>query len=158
MPRTFDYQITIANASEVAGDLRAIGKRMENAEPAFRAIIPVIESGEERYFSRLKGRYVRTGATKDSLTGVTANSIRDVHNDGGGLTFGTTVSYAKFLTKRRRDPQEGRLKKKGRPGWSAVLVLTRTTRKQINKVIADWVMGRGAFGSGNTFSGGGLGS
>ena len=157
MPRTFDYQITIVNAKEVSGDLHAIGKRMENAKPAFRAIVPILEDGESRYFSRLNGRYVRTGATRDSLTGMTGHSIRDVHADGGGLTFGTTVSYAKFLTKRKKDPQQGKVKKKkGRPGWSAVLVLTRTTRQQINKVLADWVMGRGAFGSGNTFSGGGL--
>ncbi len=143
MTRTFDLQIDVLGATDTAANLKAAGMRMKNAGPAFAAIIPVLEKGEEAHFKRLKGRYVATGRLKDSLTlaGDGGDGIRTVHTDGAGLSFGSHVYYAKFLTKAPRDPEDAQVKKKGRQGWSAVLVMTRGTRKNINEILQAWIVG-----------------
>ncbi|CAB4197361.1 hypothetical protein UFOVP1313_8 [uncultured Caudovirales phage] len=157
MPRTFDLAIDVLGAKQTAAELKAAGLRMKDASPAFAAIVPVLEKGEEAHFKRLKGRYVRTGDTMRSLTGEGADGIRDIHNDGAGLTFGTHVWYAKFLTKSPRDPEDSQFKKKGKPGWSAVLVMTPKTRKTVNEILRAWIAGEstnpttrvsGGFGTG----------
>lgn len=96
---------------------------MRHAEPAFKLVAEILEKGEERHFKGLQGRYVRTGALRDSLTQPSANgAIREIHGDQ--LIFGTSIFYAKFLRKRKK---------------SAVLVLKPTERKAAAATILAYV-------------------
>jgi hypothetical protein len=107
----------------------------------FRDIQRLLELEEMDHFYRLRGRYVRTGRLMDSLTQPTANdAIRDVHGDGAGLTFGTSTWYAKFLTKRRKESDDGQVKGRKRKGKSAVLVLRAPMRKQVAEMLMEHVV------------------
>lgn len=118
------YDIQALGVEKTIGDLEGIAHRMSDAQPAFEEAMRILERGEQRLFRRLHGKYVRTGATRDSLTQPAANhAIREAHADE--LVFGTSVWYARFLRNKR--------------GKSAVLVLTPTERKQIGETILDYI-------------------
>jgi hypothetical protein len=120
------YDIQALGVEKTTADLEGISHRMTDAEPAFVEAARILERGEQRLFKRLHGKYVRTGATRDSLTQPAANhAIREAHADE--LVFGTSIWYARFLRNKR--------------GKSAVLVLTPTERKQINRTILDYITG-----------------
>jgi hypothetical protein len=120
------YDIQALGVEKTVADLEGISHRMTDAEPAFVEAARILERGERRLFTRLHGKYVRTGATRDSLTQPAANhAIREAHADE--LVFGTSVWYARFLRKKR--------------GKSAVLVLQPTERKQITRTILDYITG-----------------
>ena len=125
MPRGLEFGLQLLGGEEAIDDLDGIAKRMEHARPAFEAVSEILEAGEERHFSGLRGRYVRTGALRDSLTQPDANgAIREAHADE--LVFGTSIYYARFLRRKRK---------------SAVLVLKPLERKAASKTILDYVMG-----------------
>jgi hypothetical protein len=128
MPPGLVYDLVPVGAEPAEHDLEGIASRMLNAEPAFTEVERILEHGEQRLFTRLRGRYVDTGATKASLTQPTANdAIRQAH--ANELVFGTRVWYAQFLRKPRSKK-------------SAVLVLMPTERKAIRQTVLDHIMGR----------------
>lgn len=125
MPRGLEFGLELIGGEEAERDLDGIASRMSNARPAFELVEKILESGEERHFNGLKGRYVRTGATKASLTDGNANgAIREAHADE--LVFGTSIYYARFLRRKKR---------------SAVLVLKPLERKASARTILDYIMG-----------------
>lgn len=123
MPRGLTFEIQALGAEETSRDLEGVEQRMIHAEPAFTRIERILEAGEQRQFNRLHGKYVRTGATRASLTQPTANgAIRQAHADE--LVFGTRIWYAKFLRKKKK---------------SAVLVLLPKERKAITQTMLDHI-------------------
>jgi hypothetical protein len=123
MAASLTYEIQALGTEETEADLAGVSRRMANAAPAFAESARILERGEQRVFDRLHGKYVRTGATKASLTQPAANgAIREVHADA--LIFGTSIWYARFLRKRKK---------------SAVLVLLPKERKQLTQTMLDYI-------------------
>jgi hypothetical protein len=132
MPRGLNFEIQAIGVEQTSRDLEGVTHRMVNAEPAFVEVERILERGEHRLFDRAHGRYVDTGATRESLTQPEANgAIREAHGDQ--LIFGTRIWYAKFL----RKPGRGRSGKTK----SAILVLAPTERKQARETILDYIRG-----------------
>jgi hypothetical protein len=125
MPRGLEFGLQLVGDEKAVKDMDGIAERMKDAKPAFELVEKILESGEERHFNSLKGRYVDTGALKASLTDGNANgAIREAHADE--LTFGTSIYYARFLRRRRK---------------SAVLVLKPLERKASTRTIMEFIMG-----------------
>lgn len=125
MPRGLDFALHLVGGKEAEHDLDGIAERMRDAKPAFELVEKILEAGEERHFNSLKGRYVLTGALKESLTNGDANgAIREAHADE--LEFGTSIYYARFLRRKKK---------------SAVLVLKPLERKASARTIMAFVMG-----------------
>lgn len=125
MPRGLDFSLQLTGDEKAAADLDGISVRMQNARPAFELVQEILQAGEERHFAGLRGRYVRTGALKASLTQPNANgAIREAHADE--LVFGTSIYYARFLRRKKK---------------SAVLVLKPIERKAASRTILDFIMG-----------------
>jgi hypothetical protein len=123
MPRGLTFEIQALGTEEASQDLEGVEQRILHAEPAFTEIERILEQGEQRHFNRLHGKYVRTGATRASLTQPSANgAIREAHTDQ--LIFGTKIWYAKFLRKKKK---------------SAVLVLLPKERKAITQTMLDHI-------------------
>jgi hypothetical protein len=123
MPRGLTFEIQALGTEDASHNLAGVSARMSNAQPAFTQIERILEQGEQRQFDRLHGKYVRTGATRASLTQPSANgAIRQAHADE--LVFGTNVWYAKFLRKKKK---------------SAVLVLLPKERKQVTQTMLDHI-------------------
>jgi hypothetical protein len=132
MARGLSFGLEVIGADAAVEDLDGISRRMRDARPAFEAVQEILQAGEERHFASLKGRYVRTGALKASLTQDSANgAIREAHADE--LVFGTSIYYARFL-------RGGRATKRG-SRKSAVLVLKPLERKAASRTIMDFIMG-----------------
>jgi hypothetical protein len=127
MPRGLTFEIQALGTEDASHNLAGVSARMSNAQPAFTQIERILEQGEQRQFDRLHGKYVRTGATRASLTQPSANgAIRQAHADE--LVFGTNVWYAKFLRKKKK---------------SAVLVLLPKERKQVTQTMLDYITSGG---------------
>lgn len=125
MPRGMSLEMDLQGADAAAKRLSDIVHRMLHAEPAFEKVERVLEAGEARHFAQQRGRYVRTGALRDSLTQAHApGAIREIHGDA--ITFGTSIFYAKFLRKKKR---------------SAVLVFKPVEKKAAKAIIVDWITG-----------------
>lgn len=117
-------EITPLGFEQAGHDLMKIAERMLNARPAWEAIEQILEKGEERIFDRWKGRYVLTGALKESLTQKDAtDALRRAHAEQ--LEFGTTVWYAHFQKVRKK---------------SAVLKLLPTERKASARVLIEYAV------------------
>lgn len=126
MPRGLNFSIEAEGADEVADRIAKLSLRFIHLEPIRERVMNIFEQGEERHFNRQKGRYVRTGALRDSLTQPNANgAIREAHGDE--FVFGTSIFYARFLRKGRK---------------SAVLVLQPAAKRQASAVLGDHIMGR----------------
>jgi predicted NACHT family NTPase len=124
-------EITPMGFEKAGYDLEKIAHRMLNARPAWEIIEEILEKGEERVFDRYHGKYVRTGALKESLTQKDANdAIREAHAEE--LEFGTKVWYAHFQKRKKK---------------SAVLKLLPTERKAAAKVLIEYVV----FGSAGAY-------
>lgn len=127
------FDIQAIGFDQAAKHLGIVGMRLRNARPAWELIEEILEAGEERVFRAARGRYVDTGALKDSLTQGSANAaIRDAHADS--YDFGSGLYYARFQKDKR--------------GKSAVLKLTPTTKKASAKTLLEYVTE--AFGGGVT--------
>ncbi len=130
------------DAERVSENLDEVADRFVNARPAFRKVMEMAEADEIKHFNNLRGRYVLTGATRASLTQEAApGAIRKLHRDGGGIEFGSAVPHAKYLTRvpKKRDSGEVR-KQPPLKGKSAVLILTKATRKAAAQVILDYIV------------------
>jgi hypothetical protein len=119
MPRGLHFAIDVIGSGPFVSKLDRIRGRMENLEDVFEKAFRIWEAGEARHFGGLGGRYVRTGALRDSLTQPNANgAIREAHAQEA--VFGSSVFYAKFQRRNKK---------------SAVLVLKPTERKLIAKTM-----------------------
>jgi hypothetical protein len=124
MPRGLKLYVEARGVGKTAEDLAVIGRRMRDARPAFERVMPVLEAGEARHFAGLGGRFVMSGALRDSLTQASANgAIRETH--GSHLVFGTSIFYARFQRKGRK---------------SAVLVVKPKEKRQAATTIMDWIV------------------
>lgn len=134
MARGLSYEITAVHADRVAAAYGDVGEAVEHAEPAFEEIVGMLEAEEARHFRLMRGRYVLTGQTEASLTQPDArDAIRRVHGDS--LVFGTSVYYARFLAKSRRDRENFQIE--DRKGRSAVLVLRPVAVRRAAQVLVD---------------------
>lgn len=106
---------------------KGIQERMLDVSPAWRRIEEILQEGERRHFTQLKGRFVDTGRVRASLVGESSDSIRHLTDEE--YTFGTSVFYARFL--------KGANTKK-----SAVLVLKPKERKAARMTMMDHLLGR----------------
>lgn len=132
------FEITSPDALRVAEDYEQVGHRAMDLAPPFREAATFLEQLHATDFTRLRGRYVRTGATKASLTGPGADAIRDA--DRHGLVFGTAVWYAHFLTKSPRDPSMGQVKKEPPgEGRHAVLFFPRSAQKKVADMLLGYI-------------------
>ncbi|MEJ7783812.1 MAG: hypothetical protein WKF96_03345 [Solirubrobacteraceae bacterium] len=135
MPRRQVFEISVVGDGD---SLEQVAGRLRNAQPAFEDALDILERGEERHFARLRGQYVRSGALKQSLTGQSPASIREIQNDGA--EFGTNLFYAQFQVKRRKAPEAGQVRKRNGKGKSAVLVLQPKAKKEIVQTLLDYVV------------------
>lgn len=139
------FEMVLEGDEKAVRHLGGVEHRLRSGREAWEDVMEVLEDSEMEFFIRQRGRYIDTGRLAKSLTEQNgADVIRDIHGDGLGLDFGTSVFYAKFLTKKRRDPPAGQVRGRKRKGKSAVLVLTASARKQAVKVVLDYVMGPNA--------------
>ena len=123
MPRGLAFDLEVLGAEEMAERLERISHRMEDSRAGFRHALDTLEAGEARHFRSLRGRYVRTGALRDSLTSSNAQgAIREAHSDYA--LFGTSIFYGRFLRKGKK---------------SAVLVLKPLERKTIARELLAWI-------------------
>ena len=139
MSDAFDFSFNVLNATRVAEHIEHVAERLETHPMIYREVMALLELTEVEHFARLRGRYIRTGATFDSLTEPHGpGAIRDVHRDGA--EFGTSVWYAHFLTKAPKDPFDGQVRKEppGK-GLSAVLVFSKTTQGEIGNMVAHYI-------------------
>jgi hypothetical protein len=103
---------------------RLHGIRMRADDPfAEPRLMRALEASEKRHFKRLRGKYIRTGRLFQSLTGQSADAIRDVRGDVAH--FGTRVPYAKLAANRGGDP---------------LLMIDRIARRQIARDVLDYVV------------------
>lgn len=126
MARPLFFEIQAFGFNEATGKLKRVALRMVNAQPAWKSIEEILEAGEERIFTRFRGKYVDTGALKESLTQSSANdAIRDAH--AFGLDFGTSVWYARYHKDKR--------------GKSPYLKIQPTERKIISAEVLEYIVG-----------------
>lgn len=112
MPLVIDFKAI--GFKKAQSDLRQMGARARSPQPAFKAIFAPLEESHAELFASLGGKYVDTGALRDSLTQPNANgALREIH--GAEMQFGSTLDYAVF---QRED------------GKSAVLRLRPKDRKK----------------------------
>jgi hypothetical protein len=133
-----NFTIVAIDAPEIAQHYDEVGARAEDAHRAFDDVLTLLEDTHAAHFDKLRGRYVLTGATRASLTQRSAaGAIRQAH--AGGALFGTQVEQAHYLTKAPRDPDNGQVEKHNGKGLSAVLVLSRVTKKRIAEIVTDFI-------------------
>lgn len=130
-------QVFEIQATGAIEGLEDVADRLRNSEPAWREALEILEQGEQRHFARLRGQYVRTGALKQTLTGQSPKSIREIQNDG--LEFGTGLHYARFLSKKPKTPDAGQVRRRKAKGKSAVLVLQPKAKKDIVRALTEYV-------------------
>ena len=137
--------IEALRADEIADEYRDVGDRSLAQQKVWLRIAKMLEKIHAAHFGRVRGRYVRTGAVKSSLTGHGSGAIRNV--DAQGLEFGSSVWYAHFLTKAPKDPYGHQVPKSHRPDLLyAVLVNPPETQKRIAEAMGEHVVGD--FGAG----------
>jgi hypothetical protein len=137
---TFKIDIVAPAAPKVAKDYHDLGERFGNQEGGFERVNRTLEEAHRLHFRRLRGRYVRTGAVRASLTQSNANgAIRTIH--ANELKFGTRVEHARYLTKSPRDPEGGQIRKgDSGKGRSAVVVFPRRVQREVVRELTDWIM------------------
>jgi hypothetical protein len=117
----------------VAAKYDEVGDNAQNLHPVFDDVLELMEKIHQTHFARLSGRYVRTGATKASLTGPGPGSVREAGKDR--LTFGTDIFYAHYLTKAPKDPEFGQVYKGRRDLRFAVLVMPPGTEDKVGDML-----------------------
>ena len=88
-------EIELLGAHPAQARIHGIAERLMYLEPAYEEVFNVLEEGERRIFDAWHGKYVDTGALKDSLTLPDADgALREIHSDG--VDFGTLIPYAVY--------------------------------------------------------------
>ena len=133
-------EIEAVRADEIADEYSDAGDRAAAQQKVWLRISRMLEKLHAAHFGRVRGRYVRTGATKASLTGHSGGAIREVGPQG--LEFGSDVWYAHFLTKAPRDPYDYQVPKTHRPDLLyAVLINPPATQKKIADALGEHIVG-----------------
>ena len=87
--------VVAEGAAHAAKMVYDIAGRARNPTPGLMELVPELEKAERELFDSYHGKYVDTGATRDSLVhSFSEGAIREIH--GGEFVFGTSVWYAKF--------------------------------------------------------------
>lgn len=86
--------VQVIGAGPIEAKLSAIGLRALNPSIGLARAIPKLEEAEASRFAAFRGKYVRTGALKASLTGPGTGAIRRLTADT--LSFGSALPYAQF--------------------------------------------------------------
>jgi hypothetical protein len=134
-----EWSVTALDAHRVAHNLHEVADRAWDHSDAYRDVMDLMESAHERAFAALKGRYVLTGATKASLTGQGAGSIRRIHNQG--LAFGSSVEQASYITMAPRDAELFQIRKPRRPDLrSAVVVAPPEVTSRVADLIGHYIV------------------
>jgi hypothetical protein len=119
-------EIQAVGFKEASHRMGRIAVRFVHAEPAFLEMAEIIQHGEERVFATLHGKYVRTGALKESLTKDHAeHAIRRAHAEE--LEFGSGLPYAIYQRKNKR-------------AKSAVLKLLTKERREVGQLFLGYVV------------------
>jgi hypothetical protein len=93
-----DFRIRLKGDEAILGKYEGIEERLQDLRPALEDVSDLLESGEQRLFDQMRGKYVRTGRLRESLTNsLSADAIRSITGDT--LVFGTSVYYARFQQK-----------------------------------------------------------
>lgn len=117
----------LIGVGKIRNDLRTLMERLATPEAMMAQQIEILEESERAIFEAHGGRYVQTGALRDSLTQSSAdNAIR--RQLGGTLEFGTGVWYAKF--QRNIGGPSGKPRGRKRVGPNQVLRLTPAVRRE----------------------------
>ena len=136
----FNYSIVYIGHNDMARRLDEVADRARTPRGAFQNVLNYLEDVHEDHFTRLRGRYVLTGATKASLTrNFAPGAIRSIHGDGA--VFGTSVEQAHYLTMAPRDPRNGQVRKPNRPDLkSAVLVFPPRAQRRVAEMILEHIV------------------
>lgn len=87
--------IEVVGEEKVIRTCAGIAERSNNLMPVFEAAIERQEKYEEQVFDEAEGKYVLTGALRESLTGANAQgAVREVRPSS--VKFGSSIWYAKF--------------------------------------------------------------
>jgi hypothetical protein len=124
MPRGLHIEIEAVGIEKAQRAFAGIGRRLLDMRPAWRNVERVLEEGESRHFDRQRGRYVRTGDLRASLTHNVDGAIREAH--ANELVFGTSLYYAKFQRRGKK---------------SAVVVLHPLMRRQAADAVMEHILG-----------------
>jgi len=135
-------QVRVEGAEKARHDIEGMARRVNNLAPVMRQIARNLEVREVGKFAG--GKYVRTGATRASLTAPTApGAVRKVTPTS--LRFGTDIPYARFLVENPGPvTPAGGLVRRGHP--SAIMAeLTPEETEHFTRSAGDYVMlGRGS--------------
>ena len=128
--------VELVGAHGTMSELRKIAQRARDPEAALREVFPIFERHERELIDSYGGKYVRTGATKRSLTEPTAKgAVRRV--SGSTFTFGSTIWYAKF---------QGTTGKGEHHDPSAILKLTPEMAREASRAVLRYVTAESAAG------------
>jgi hypothetical protein len=138
--------IELVGAEKAQHDFDQVMRRMLNHRTGMRRTIPLLEEAERATFAELGGRYVKTGATKRSLTEARAEgAVR--RPSAHALAFGTKVWYARFLTEEIGPPTAGGGMKRNPP--SAVISKpSEATQQACAEIVMRYIVGDVAGGWG----------
>ena len=129
--------IEIIGEEKLAASLAGIVDRAGNLRPVFDLAIERQEQYEETLFE--SGKYVRTGALRDSLTNSNAEgAIRNVR--AMSVEFGTSIWYGRFQVENPGPvTPAGGLTRKGHK--SAVLKRAPAAAVEVTEAVGEYVMG-----------------
>lgn len=116
--------------------LAGINARLTNPEVPLAGVMEMLQLQEVSLFERLSPHFVQTGRVRDSLVGLTGDSIREIH--GATASFGTRVWYAKFL--RKQGGPSGKPRGRKREGPNLVLRLTNADKAAALKAYARYLL------------------
>ena len=126
--------VELVGANTTMSDLRQIAGRARDPEAALRRVFPVFEKAELELFDHYGGKYVASGATRDSLTKPDAKgAVRTVK--GTTFVFGSTIWYAKF---------QGTTGVGEHSPPSAILKLTSEMAKEASDAVLAYIAEEGA--------------
>ena len=121
--------VELVGANGTMSKLREVASRAHDPEAALREIFPIFERHERELIDSYGGKYVRTGATKRSLTEPTAKgAVREV--SGATFKFGSRIWYAKF---------QGTTGKGNHHAPSAILKLTPEMAQEASRAVLRYV-------------------
>jgi len=137
--------VELIGAAHAEHTFEGIATRLLDMSPALRAEERVLEVQEQGVFAQHAGRFVDTGALKNSLTMPNApGAVRKV--SATSLQFGTSIKYARFQTEHiGPETEAGGM---ARPLPVAILKITEETRR----VVAKDLMNHAVHGSGSELS------
>jgi hypothetical protein len=136
MPATTGVEVEGLDKAQLK--LRGFARRMVLPQPALEAGVKVIEAGEEDLFTGFGGKFIRTGALRESLTQSDARgAIRRAH--GEAIEFGSSIWYAHF--QKKIGGPSGKPRGRKRVGkTSLVLKVSKANRALVRQVVLDYFL------------------